>query len=375
MDTTLQRRREDRMATKKQILVGFFIALTVFLMIFFMTSDYNFSVSFSANSHPLHLKEEETRGHAKYFGREEVEVAVYKGKEGDLVPDGLSTQGAGGPDRVVVINADEENIMEEIAEEMREDGGWMVDKTDREFPKIEMNHDVEAKPVQPTDDISTKALTTDQSTTTNETTETTTTTTTPPTTSTTTKTSSEATTNDRKRNNKVEVRRRKRDNLEGSTTNPPSAPLSTSSVTEPATSPQETTQSKTESISAVTVESSAPINLDTSSQSTGSHPIVVQTSTKTVSESGDVVVDFTTTAGDEQSTTNSPGFITSDSTTPNISDSKNITEQNVTASDSEKNTKFQINNHQDNSVVVVENNELPEEFLSDDGNNSDNSFV
>ena len=383
------------MASRKQFLVGFLIVLTVFLMLFFMTSDYNFSVSFRANSHPLHLKEE-TRGHPKYFGREEVEVAVYKGKEGDVVPEGLAPQGAGGPDRVVVINADEEKIMEEIAEEMKEEGGWMVGEEDREFPKIEINHDIEAKPVQPTDDVYTDALTTDQSTTTKETTEETTTTTTPPPTSTTTETSSVSTTDDRKRNRKVEVRRKKRDNMAHLTTNiPSSAPSSTPSTTPPTTSTQEQSQGQTESIQGVSVESSAPANLASSAQSTGSLPAEVETSTKTVSNSG-VVTDFstsamktvsesegvaadfiTTAAEDQQSATETPEIITSasDFTTTNSRESKNITEENVTDSESYKNSNSQLNGHHDNEVVFIENNELPEEFLSDDGNNSDNSLV
>ena len=382
------------MASRKQFLVGFLIVLTVFLMLFFMTSDYNFSVSFRANSHPLHLKEE-TRGHPKYFGGEEVEVAVYKGKEGDVVPEGLAPQGAGGPDRVVVINADEEKIMEGIAEEMKEEGGWMVGEEDREFPKIEINHDVEAKPVQPTDDIYTDALTTDKSTTTNETTEKTTTTTTPTPTSTTTETTSVATTDERKRNRKVEVRRKKRENMAHLTTNiPSSAPSSTPSITTPTTSPQEQYQAQTESILEVSVESSAPANLASSTQTTGSLPVVVETSTKTVSGSGAVVTDLssvetvsesdgvvadftTTTEEDSQSATETPEFITtaSDFTTPNFSESKDITEQNVTDSQSDKNSNSQLNGHNDNEVVVIENNELPEEFLSEDENNSDNSLV
>ena len=364
------------MASRKQFLVGFLIVLTVFLMLFFMTSDYNFSVSFRANSHPLHLKEE-TRGHPKYFGREEVEVAVYKGKEGDVVPEGLAPQGAGGPDRVVVINADEEKIMEEIAEEMKEEGGWMVGEEDREFPKIEINHDIEAKPVQPTDDIYTDALTTDQSTTTKETTEETTTTTTPPPTSTTTETSSVSTTDDRKRNRKVEVRRKKRDNMAHLTTNiPSSAPSSTPSTKTPTTSTQEQSQGQTESIQGVSVESSAPANLASSAQTTGSPPAEVETSTKTVSNSGVLVTDLSTTA-DKQSATETPEIITSasDFTTPNLSESKNITEQTVTDYESDKNSNSQRNGHYDNEVVHIENNQLPEEFLSDDVNNSDNSLV
>ena len=73
------------MATRKQVVVGLLMFLTVLIMLFFMTSDFSFSLSFRANSHPLKIKDEKERVHPKFFGGGgDVEVMVYKGKDGQI---------------------------------------------------------------------------------------------------------------------------------------------------------------------------------------------------------------------------------------------------------------------------------------------------
>lgn len=108
------------MASRKQLITGCLMGFTLLSILFFATSNYSFSFSFSANSHPLKLDSGDMSG--KYFAYEDVEdeyrgsegdvedVAVYRGSEGTVVPDVLTPA----PERVRVDEEQEGRVFPQL---------------------------------------------------------------------------------------------------------------------------------------------------------------------------------------------------------------------------------------------------------------------
>lgn len=130
----LQTYRAERMASRKQVLTGCLMGFTLLSILFFATSNYSFSFSFSANSHPLKLDSGDMSG--KYFAYEDVEeVAVYRGSEGDVEEVAVyrGSEGAVVPD---VLTPAPERVDEE------EEG--------REFPQLDMTPEPATTPTTAT---------------------------------------------------------------------------------------------------------------------------------------------------------------------------------------------------------------------------------
>ena len=356
-----------------------------------MTSDYSFALSFRANSHPLKIKDEESlvRVNPKFFGGEDVEVVVYEGKEGEVVPEGLiPTENT--HSKVVIINTGEENTLDEIADEMRNGGDWMVGEADRgneiEYPKVEINHGVDVNPAEPTEPTTpTPEPTTVKSTTTENTTTELTTTTTTPTPTTTPEpptTSSSPVRKKDKKEKEIKVNWKRdvgnmvtteTDPQSVSSTAPPSLPSSeptTGSVSQPYDLQTDSTSKlpSSESVPAVTQD------LTDSKTATADKSAAFQTVTQT----GHMVTDFGTSTeqgADNQSITGTPKTLSFNQTTSPM----NNTNLNSSDTASTVDDNYQIHNQdslQGQGPVVIENNDLPEEFLSDQWDNSgENSFV
>ncbi|XP_063688198.1 uncharacterized protein LOC134821386 [Bolinopsis microptera] len=382
------------MASRKQILVGFFMVLTLTLMLFFMTSDYSFALSFRANSHPLQIKDEESlvKGNPKFFGGEDVEVVVYEGKEGEVVPEGLiptdSTHST-----VVIINTGEEKTMEEIADEMRNGGDWMVGEADRgneiEYPKVEINHGVEVNPAEPTEGTtpSPEPTTTVKSTTTENTTTEVTTTTTTPTPTTTPEpatTSSSPIMKEDKKGVKMNWKRdvgnmvtTETDPQSVSSTGAPSFSLPSSEPTTESVSQQHDLQTKsTVKLPSLSSESVPVVTQDFTDSNTETAD--KSAASQTVTQTGPMVTDFGTSTEqgvDNHSITGTPKTVSfNQSSSP-----MNNTNHNSSDAASTVDSNYQIHNQdslQGEGPVVIENNDLPEEYLSDEWDDSgENSFV
>jgi hypothetical protein len=280
--------------------------------------------------------------------------------------------------KVIVINTGDEKVMYDIADEMKEEEEWIVGPVgDRqpEFPKAEINQEANAIPtdVPPT---TVKSTTTET-----DTSETPTTTTTTPTSSTETTSESTSTTSPVKKKHhhkhhhhhhegeKIEV---KRDlgNMAHSTTGTESQQVMTTSPAPSSSSTSTTTEARSTSQQAdqdsETESPEKPL-----AESLESQP----TDTQNISESGGATSATPTTSQTvSQDLTQTPKTETPGTRVPDVSKNPDNKTKNSTAAASKADKdSYQIHGHHKLDTVVVENNELPEEFWSDDG--SENSIV